>query len=364
MWSVVSRPAAALMLVAVVRSAVEAQVPFSSAPAATVGAIRAARTKHLLAGAEIDSVLLARAYDRAAELPRLHSLLVRHRGRLVGERYFRGATRASRANIKSASKSIVSLLVGIAISEGRIRGIDQTIGELLPAETRGLDARKRGITVEDLLSMRAGLETTSFYNYGAWVSSRNWVRDALRRPLVAEPGGPMIYSTGSTHLLSAILTRATGMSTYRYAERRLAHPLGIALRPWRTDPQGIYFGGNDMYLTPREMLELGTLYLDGGVAKGRQIVPRAWVDSSAVPRTVSPFNGNRYGYGWWIRDARGHDVIYAWGYGGQFIFVVPSLELVVVTTSDPNARTREPDHLDAIYSILDEDIMPAVEQAR
>jgi CubicO group peptidase (beta-lactamase class C family) len=361
MWCLVSRTAAALVLAAAVRLA-QAQSPVSSAPPAGAGVQDAARTEHAAVHAEVDSVLLARAYDRAAELPRLRSLLVQYRGRLVGERYFHGASRSSRANIKSASKSIISLLVGVAIAEGRIRGVDQTIGELLPIETRGLDARKREITVEDLLSMRSGLETTSFQNYGRWVSSRNWVRDALRRPMVAEPGGAMIYSTGSTHLLSAILTRATGMSTYRFAERRLARPLGIALRPWRADPQGIYFGGNDMYLTPREMLRVGTLYLEGGVVNGRRIVPRAWLDSAAVPRAVSPFNGNRYGYGWWIRDARGHDVIYAWGYGGQFIFVVPGLELVVVTTSDPDARTREPDHLDAIYSILDEEIVPAVDE--
>jgi CubicO group peptidase (beta-lactamase class C family) len=330
-------------------------VATSVATTPALGAVDVARSTQ-----RRDTVELARAYERAAELPSLRSLLVQHRGELVGERYFRGATRAGRANIKSASKSVISLLVGIAIAERRIRGVNQTIGELLPVETRGLDPRKRAITVEDLLSMRSGLETTSFQNYGAWVSSRNWVRDALRRPLESEPGGSMIYSTGSSHLLSAILTRATGMSTYRYAERRLARPLGIALRPWRTDPQGIYFGGNDMYLTPREMVKIGALYLRGGVAGGRQLVPRAWLDSSAIPRTISPFNGNRYGYGWWIREAGGHQVIYAWGYGGQFIFVVPSLELVVVTTSNPNARTRDGGHLDAIYSILEEDIVPAV----
>jgi CubicO group peptidase (beta-lactamase class C family) len=315
--------------------------------------------------APVDSARLAAAYAGAARLPRLRSLLVQHRGRLAGERYWRGGARDRRANIKSASKSIISTLVGVAIAEGKIRDTDQTIGELLPAETRGLDADKRAITVGDLLSMRSGLQSTSFGSYGAWVSSGNWVRDALRRPMVAPRGGPMLYSTGSTHLLSAILTRATGMSTYRYAETRLARPLGIALRPWQRDPQGIYFGGNEMYLTPREMLKVGTLYLRGGLApNGRRVLPQAWIDSSAVPRTISPFNGNRYGYGWWIREAAGHRVLYAWGYGGQFIFVVPTLDLVVVTTSDPGAATRDGGHLDAIYTLLEEEIVPAVAAAR
>jgi CubicO group peptidase (beta-lactamase class C family) len=177
--------------------------------------------------------------------------------------------------------------------------------------------------------------------------------------MVAEPGGPMIYSTGSTHLLSAILTRTTKMSTHQFASRNLARPLGIALRPWQTDPQGIYFGGNDMYLTPRDMAKVGVLYLNGGAVDGRQIVPKAWIDSSFVARTTSPFNGNRYGYGWWRRSAHGFDIHYAWGYGGQFIFVIPGLELVVVATSDPNAR-RYWGHTDQLHALVENDIIFAV----
>ncbi len=299
-------------------------------------------------------------------MPRLRSLLVQWRGELVGERYFRGATRATPANIKSASKSVLSALVGIAITRGHVQGLDQTIGELLPGPTRELEPEKRAITIGDLLSMRSGLETTSFENYGRWVGSRNWVASALARPLVAAPGTAMIYSTGNTHLLSAVLTRATGMSTHRFAQRELGEPLGIRLRPWTTDPQGIYFGGNEMRMTPREMLAFGRLYLDGGrTRRGVQLLPRWWVDSSWVPRGTSGWSGYDYGYGWWIRESTAegprHTVYFAWGYGGQFIFVVPDLALVVVTTSDPNATAREPGHLDAIHALLDHDIIPAVE---
>ncbi len=312
---------------------------------------------------ELDSARLARAFARAAAMPRMRSLVVQWRGEVVGERYFRGATASTPANIKSASKSVVSALVGIALHERRLRALDQPLSELLPEEARGLDSAKRAITLEDLLTMRAGLESTSFRNYGAWVSSRNWVRDALRRPMVAPPGhlgGPMLYSTGSTHLLSAALTRATGVSTHAYAQRVLARPLGFRLRGWTTDPQGIHFGGNEMRMTPREMMAFGALYLNGGRAPdGTQVVPRAWVDSSWVVRTYSPFNGNGYGYGWWHRRLAGHDVHFAWGYGGQFVFVVPALRLVVVTTSDPNVA-RDGGHLDAIYGLLEREIIPAV----
>ena len=313
-----------------------------------------------IAGTSLDSATLAPVYAQAARLPRLRSLLVQSRGRLAGERYFHGATRTRRANIKSASKSVISALVGIAIARGHIAGVRQTVGDLLPGQLgRDADPRKRAITVEDLLTMRSGLESTSFENYGAWVTSRNWVRDALRRPLVAEPGGPMIYSTGSTHLLSAILTRATGTSTYRFAQRELARPLGIDLRPWKRDPQGIYFGGNDMYLTPREMVRVGALYLNGGAVNGRQVVPRAWVEASMRSRTRSGWSGQEYGYGWWIRDSGGHRVIYAWGYGGQFIYLVPTLDLVVVTTSESEASTRDGGHLGAIHGLLDQIVAAA-----
>ena len=309
--------------------------------------------------ATLDTARLEQAYARAAELSRLKSLIVQWKGEIVGERYYHGATRQSRANIKSASKSIISALVGIAIAQGKIEGTNQPLAELLRAETRALDSTKRAITVGNLLSMRAGLQSTSFENYGSWVTSRNWVANALRRPLVAEPGGEMIYSTGNTHLLSAILTRKAGMSTHQFAQRYLGRPLGIEIRPWQRDPQGIYFGGNDMYLTPRDMLKIGTLYLNGGAYQGKQIVPRAWVDSSWTERTTSPWNGHRYGYGWWTRTAQQHTVRFAWGYGGQFIFVVPELQLVVVATSDAETA-RDGNHTWTIHRILEDDIIPAV----
>ena len=307
----------------------------------------------------LDTARLDAAYARARAMPRLRSLLVQWKGDIVGEAYYHGATRSTRANIKSASKSVISALVGIAIAQGKIHGTDQPISELLSAETRALDSVKRAITVSDLLSMRAGLQSTSFENYGAWVTSRNWVANALRRPMIGQRGGEMIYSTGNTHLLSAILTRSTGMSTLLFAQRNLMRPLGIELRPWQTDPQGIYFGGNDMYLTPREMLKFGTLYLSGGRIAQRQLIPRDWIDSSWTERTTSPWNGHRYGYGWWTRTAQMHTVRFAWGYGGQYIFVVPELQLVVVTTADSEAgRGDSPTW--AVHRILEEEIIPAV----
>lgn len=310
----------------------------------------------------LDRALLDSAYAQAARLPRLRSLLVARDGEILAERYFHGAAAERAANVKSVSKSIVSALVGIAVAEGHLRGPEQPIAPFFPEHlARDPDPRKRAITVGNLLSMQAGLESTSFGNYGAWVGSRDWVRFALARPMADEPGGRMLYSTGSTHLLSAILTEATGRSTWAYARDALAEPLGIRLPQWPTDPQGIYFGGNEMRMTPRAMVRFGELYRNGGRHEGRQVVPEAWVRASLQPRTRSPWSGDEYGYGWWLSTAGGHPMYYAWGYGGQFIFVVPDLRLTVVTTSEPDLP-REGGHLEEIRRILRTLIVPAAEE--
>jgi CubicO group peptidase (beta-lactamase class C family) len=291
----------------------------------------------------------------AAALPRLRSLLVSHKGTLVLERYFNGARATQAANIKSASKSVISALVGIAVSKGLIKNVDQPIAGYFPELATDPEPKKREITIEDLLTMRSGLESTSGRNYGAWVQSGNWVRFVLRRPLIDEPGTRVEYSTGSSHLLSAILTKATKMSTWQFAQEQLAKPLGFTLAKWTADPQGIYFGGNEMSMTPRQMIAFGELYLNDGKAGDRQVLPKSWIDQTRVGRGRSRWGSDReYGYGFWIREFAGHDSYYAWGYGGQFIFIIPGRDLVIVTTSQPDVSRERRDHLETIYRLVEE----------
>ncbi len=301
--------------------------------------------------------------ERAARLPRLRSLLVSIGGELVEEHYFNGASVRRTANLKSASKTIIAILVGIAIDRGYLKGVEQPIVDFFPDELAAADAVRRSITIEDLLTMRSGLETTSNRNYGRWVQSRHWVRHALSRPLVGRPGGRMIYSTGSTHLLSAILTRVSGMSTLEFGRRYLARPLGITLPAWTRDPQGVYMGGNEMALTPRAMLAVGNLFRRGGTSGGRQVISREWIRESTIPRTRSRFSGRRYGYGWWMRTLAGHPTYYAWGYGGQFIFVVPDLETVIVVTSSPNPGAGRRNHRRELDDLIDCNLAPAIRRA-
>lgn len=305
-------------------------------------------------------VNLDEAVKAAEGLPRLHSLLVSRHGTLLVERYFNGARATRPANVKSVSKSIISALVGIAIDRRQITGVREPIATFLPDLGKVSDARKRQITIEDLLTMRSGLESTSSRNYGAWVLSRNWVQFALNRPMLADPGTVMEYSTGNSHLLSAILTRASGTSTWRLAQQALGDPLGFTLPQWPRDPQGIYFGGNDMLLTPRQMVAFGSIYLNHGRMGEVQVVPSAWVEASLVPRSRSHWSDQEYGYGWWIRDLAGHRSFHAWGYGGQFIFVVPDLDLVIVTTSVTTVGEERRGHRQTVFDVVERFIVPAI----
>jgi CubicO group peptidase (beta-lactamase class C family) len=308
-----------------------------------------------------DTRLIEETVARAGDLPNLRSFIVSHNGRVVAEQAFKGARPDRPTNIKSASKTIMSALVGIAIDRGVLQGVDQPVASILaqsiPAD---VDPRVRQVTIGHLLSMRAGLERTSGRNYGAWISSGNWVRYALSRPFVDEPGGRMLYSTGSTHLLSAALTRASKRSTLELAREWLGEPLDITIGPWTRDPQGIYLGGNEMALSPRALLRFGEMYRQGGVIDGKRVVSENWIRESWTPRTSSPFTGDSYGYGWFMREMRGHMAHYAWGFGGQMLYVIPSLGLTVVMTSDPTSPSREDNHIGQLHALVADGIVPAL----
>ena len=297
----------------------------------------------------------------AAGLPQLHGLLVSHRGELVLEHYAPkyGANRL--ANIKSASKSVISALVGIAIARKLIPAVDTPIVRWFPELRNDPDKRKQTITIQNLLMMQSGLESTSSANYGQWVGSRNWVRHALARPLVSDPGTSMEYSTGTSHILSAILTKASGRSTHQFATEVVAQPLGITLARWTRDPQGIYLGGNEMLMTPRQMIAFGELYLNSGRARGRSVVPADWVDTSCVPRTRSRWDPDReYGYGWWIQDFAGQRACFAWGFGGQYIVVFRELDLVVVVTSATTVSDERRGYRRQLFDLIETKILPQV----
>ncbi len=305
-----------------------------------------------------DSVWMGRIHTWAENSPPLSSLLVSWRDSLIVEHYARGMTARTGVNVKSVSKSLLSALVGIALEKGYLDSLEQRVADLLPEYfTPDTDPRKREITLRHLLTMSSGLEGTSFDDYDAWIASRDWVRYVLDRPVLSSPGRRMVYSTGNTHLLSVILTRETGMSTLAFSRRHLFEPMGISLPAWDRDPQGYYLGGNNMHLTPRDLVAIGRLYLDGGSYDGRQLVSAHWIEESLTPAVGGGRSG--YGYLWWYRRVGGRAVHYAVGYGGQYIVLVPDLDLIVVMTTAltnrPRGTTRPP-----VFSLLSGTVLPAI----
>lgn len=314
----------------------------------------------LLCHAESDDWRSALESD-AARMDRLHALVVVHQGREVAALDFKNVGLDTPANIKSLSKTVLAALVGVAIEkevfEGAHQPVVQALGDRVPASaTEGVDR----ITLGHLLSLQAGLQRTSGRHYGRWVQSDNWVDHVLTRPFVDEPGGRMLYSTGSSHLLSAALTESAGRSTLVLAREWLGEPLNITFPPWGTDPQGIYFGGNNMHLSPRELAKIGELYRNQGRVGDQRLFPENWVKESWTGRGKSAYTDDPYGYGWFLRSLAGKPGYYGRGFGGQVLYVIPSLELTVVMTSDPTPPSPGSSYLRRQFQLIEDHIIPAV----
>lgn len=295
--------------------------------------------------------------ETAAGYEQLRSLIVMQGETEILAETFAGPGLDAVANVKSVSKTILSLLVGSAIDRGVIDGVDTPVVPLLGRSTFG-DARDT-ITVGDLLSMRGGLGSTSGGNYGAWVSSRNWVDYVLDQPLQGKPGERFIYSTGTTHLMGVALARAADANLLSLARTWLGAPLNISFAPWVADPQGNYLGGNDMGVTPRGLARIGRMALARGTWNGTRVLPAEWFDTAWTPRSRSPFSGDSYGYGWFLTRLNGLNTAYARGYGGQILAVVPEADLTIVITSDPNRPARSRGYFGALRDLMDDIVRAA-----
>ncbi|MBR9762980.1 MAG: serine hydrolase [Rhodobacteraceae bacterium] len=292
-----------------------------------------------------------RLVEAGERLDQLHALIVHRNGEEVFSRAFRGPGLDRLANIKSCSKSLVALMLGVAIAEGAVPGVDSTLAEVAPGLIPATATEGAGdITLGDLASLRGGLAATSGADYGAWVSSGNWIRYALTREMVAAPGTRMIYSTGATHVLGAALAEATGDSLLTLMRTHLGRPLGIDVPPWTRDPQGYYMGGNEMALTPRAMLRVAEMMRNGGRHEGAQVIPGDWVARSTEPLTRSPWSGMSYGYGWFMTDS-GYTL--ARGYGGQMIAWHAERGLSVALTSDPLRPALSDGYFGDLVDLLD-----------
>jgi CubicO group peptidase (beta-lactamase class C family) len=285
----------------------------------------------------MSSQMINMGFLAADQKPFINGIVIIRNGYLVAESYFNGHDKDEYHNIRSVSKSFLSALFGIAIREKYIPHLDVKIMDYFP-EYVNIDVRFKQITIHDLITMYSGLDT-DHNNYGQIFYSDDWIGATLGQLLIADPGEEFHYTTAGTHLLSAILTKATGMSSYEFAERHLLRPLGISLGKWEKGPGGYYIGGSDMHTSPRNMAKFGQLYLNGGVMNNIEIVPSSWVSVSIQDKmfrdnlTWGPLTDMGYGYLWWLGTISGYDAFIAIGHGGQFIIAIPELQMIVTTVS-------------------------------
>ncbi len=263
----------------------------------------------------------------------VYSCVIIRDGKIVDEYFKDGYGPSSVFTIQSCSKSITSALVGIAIEQGFIKSVDDFAADYLPQLANSKFHEMKKITLKHLLNHTSGLVGTDSKIWGEWRSSSNWIDFIVSRPMTSKPGANFEYSTGNTHLLAAVLEKATGKGLFDYAKEVLFEKIGITSAELGTDPQGIGDGGNGFSLTAYDMARFGQLFLDGGKWDGVQVVPENWVKESTSLQAKK--NGSRYGYQWWLRNygKAGYLGYNAQGFGGEYIFVVPKLRLIVVYTS-------------------------------
>jgi CubicO group peptidase (beta-lactamase class C family) len=285
--------------------------------------------------------------EKKIKKDKITSCLIQHENSLVFEYYKNNKMKDKQHKVNSVTKSVLSILVGIAIDRGVLKGVHQPIADFFPNLT---DWQKQ-LTLEHLLTMTPGFDWPEFSSWGGrpmpMINSRDWVQFILERSMVEDPGESMHYNSGCSHLLSTILQKAAGMSLTEYAEAYLFNPLGIKYYTWYSDAKGIVIGGFGLSLKAEDMLKIGKLMLQEGTWNGHKVVSKDWVMESTIPRFHTYNKIGSYGYHWWILTNENHQqtqlpAYFAMGYGGQYIIVAPKNQLIVTFTSDLYNDTFKP----------------------
>lgn len=265
----------------------------------------------------------------------IDSISIVRNGYLVADIYMLPADKYKKHVLHSCTKSFTSTLIGIAIDKGYITSVEQPVVDFFPERSiRNMGELKRSITLENLLTMSSGLETKDnpkkhgLYGLLEMRATNDWTQYVLDRPMAEPPGTRFEYGNLVSFLLTSILHKQTEVSVMGFANKHLFGPLGIKDVKWHKSPKGINTGYGDLWLTPHDMAKLGLLYLNNGFWENQQIISTSWTEKSTNGQlSVGP--SLQYGYHWWVAE----DFYFAMGYEGQFIFVIPNKNMVVVFTS-------------------------------
>jgi CubicO group peptidase (beta-lactamase class C family) len=319
------------------------------------------------AEANMDEVMLGRAASDAAAMPRFRSLVVARHGKIVAENYFGGADAATVFDLRSVTKSVVSMLTGIAIQSGQLPSIDATVGTYVAAPYT-LDAGDRNVSVRQLLTMSSRYQwnENSADDYNLWVLSSNHVQFLFDR-LQTDPNGTFTYNSAAVNLLGVVLQAAVAKPLPQFADEVLFQPLGITSVQWEQLEPNMVNAGAGIKMTSTDLLRFGQLLLQKGKSGTQQLVPEAWVEAATTPQynwrdTYGAQRGTTYGYLWWVAQPPATVASFAWGYGGQFAYVVPSLDLVVVATTQwqgISAETNPTEFAGQVLTVIVNDVLPA-----
>lgn len=286
---------------------------------------------------------------------KINSCLIIENGSCVFEYYKNKKIAGKPQTLNSISKSVVSLLIGIALEEGLIPSLDTPIVHYFERFMEKVDdERKLQITIDHLLTMTPGFDWPEFGEWQAipkMLYAPHWVKFVLNRPLTHNPGEHMNYNTGATHLLTAILQQASGMKASAFAEKHLFNRLKIEEYRWYEDPQGVNNGGCGLCLRVSDLPKIGYLYLNKGMWNDERIVSERWVEESTTPLFLT-YNIGHYARHWWTNHIDQNEpwseenrYYFAMGYGGQYIIIIPSRQVVIVMTSEMYNDTHYPRRL-------------------
>ena len=284
--------------------------------------------------------------DKKFTKEKINCCLVMHENKVKYEFFRNNKQKQKLHKVNSVTKSVLSILIGIAIDQGKFKSVKQPISDFFEC----IEESKKAITVEHLLTMTPGFDWPEFTSWGGrpmpMINSKDWIKFVLDREMIEEPGVNMNYNSGASHLLSAILQKTAGEPLTSFAEKNLFQPLQIKDYSWHSDSKEIAIGGFGLSLNPFDLLKIGKLLLSNGKWEAKRIVSEDWIQESTAPRYIGPYFG-MYGYHWWILSDEDNapvspNAFFAMGYGGQYIIVVPEKSLVTIFTSDNYAETPVP----------------------
>jgi CubicO group peptidase (beta-lactamase class C family) len=304
--------------------------------------------------------LVAAGDYAGVNMPDVTGIVVSRYNGLAYERYFGNSYGIDDpVNIRSITKCVTGTLVGIAIGEGLL-SLDTTIGDAIPdLIPSGADPLTPTITIEQLLTMSAGWQWDIHSDWQTLTAAENWTELTLSLPVVYEPGTFYAYNTGGSHLLGVITERVVGQDLADFAGARLWSPLEIDLPAWRRSPEGTVSAGSGLELTPRDLARFGLLSLRDGEWNGESLVPAGWFPESTRFHIQGDSTGYAgYGYQWWVVDYdNGFHAWFGLGFGSNYLYVVPALDLVIVVLK---GFETPPDPVSIVRPFIEGWILPAV----